>query len=334
MATTRQSIVRGPGTVTFKSVKFHDASGIEAELVSETSRIPSSICGDLDTIKTDQHARIAFTPVGTITAARLAALFPTWLQTPSIGGSVFGNTDSPLIISSTAGQKVTFLAAALTKPPDLQLSPVKTAFGQAELTALLANGKLPTDANSLYTVAAAAYDDGTPSRGGLAGCHYVGTFGSLSIPDTVDGWNVTIEPELQPVVTDSQGTIDYTIAAVRVRATCTPLGLTEAQILAALPALSGRGASIASADDLVIAATGGLTVTLKCASLVTGPLQWGATTLRAGQLGFEANIDPDGGALFSVIMTPAPTLSAPPSLGAAASGSGDPEDPSEGPDAS
>ncbi len=324
MATQRQSIIRGPGTVTYKSVKFHDASGIEAELVSATSRIPSSICGDLDTIKTDQHAKITLTPVGTITEARLAALFPAWLQTPAIGGSVFGSTDSPLIISSMAGQKVTFLAAALTKPPDLQLSPIKTAFGQAEFTALLANGKLPTDANSLYTVAAAAYEDSAPARGGLTGCHYVGTFGSLSIPDTVDGWNVTIEPELQPVVTDSQGTIDYTIAAVRVRATCTPLGLSEAQILGALPALQGRGASIASANDLVVAATGGLTVTLKKASLVTGPLNWGTTALRAGQIGFEANVDPTDGALFSVVMTPAPTLSAPPSLGAAASDSGEP----------
>ena len=53
----------------------------------------------------------------------------------------------------------------------------------------------------------------------------------------------------------------------------------------------------------MIAATDGLTVTLKKASLVTGPLNWGTTALRAGQVGFEANIDPATGALFDVEYT-------------------------------
>lgn len=303
MATQRQSIIRGPGTVTFGGVKFFDASGITAEIESATQQVPSSVSGDLDTIKTDQSGKISLTPVGNLSEALIAVLFPEWLQTPVIGRSVFGSSDAALVISSKAGQKVTFHCAALTKPPDLQLSPVKTAFGSMDFTALLANGKLPTDANSLYAVAAATYADGEPPRTGLTGFHYVGTFGSLSIPDTVEGWTVTIEPNLQPVTTDSQGTIDYTLGGVRVRAACTPLGLTEAQILGALPALKGRGASTASANDLVIAATGGLTVTLKCASLVTGPLNWGTTTLRAGQLGFEANIDPEDGSLFAVEYT-------------------------------
>ena len=74
-------------------------------------------------------------------------------------------------------------------------------------------------------------------------------------------------------------------------------------MLGALPALQGRGKSTASANDLVIAATDGLTVTLKKASLVTGPLNWGTTALRAGEIGFEANIDPTTGALFDVEYT-------------------------------
>ncbi len=303
MATQRQSIIRGPGTVTFGGVKFYDASGITAEIDSATQQVPSSIAGDLDTIKTDQTGKIALTPVGNLSEALIAVLFPEWLRSPEIGRSVFGSTDSPLVISSKAGQKVTFHCAAITKVPDLQLSPVKTAFGQAEFTALLANGKLPTDANSLYAVAAATYADGEPPRDGLTGFHYTGTFGDLSIPDTVDGWTVNIEVDLQPVTTDSQGTIDYTLGGVRARATCTPLGLSEAQILGALPALQGRGASISGANDLVISATGGLAVTLKCASIVTGPLNWGTTTLRAGQIGFEANIDPEDGSLFDVEYT-------------------------------
>ena len=304
MATTRQSIIRGPGTVTFGGVKFFDANGITAEIDSATSEIPSSIAGKLDTIKTDQIGKVTLTPVGNLSEALIGVLFPEWMQTPVLGTSLFGSSDSPLAVASRAGTKVTFNAAALTKCPDLLLSPVKTAFGQAEFTALLPNGKLPTDATTkLYTVAAAAYADGEPPRTGLSGFHYAGTYGSLSIPDTKDGWQVAFSLQLDPVETDSQGTIDYTLGGIGVTAKCTPLGLTESQILAALPALRGRGASIAGEDDLVIAATGGLSVTLKCASLVTGPLNWGATALRAGEIGFTANIDPTDGSLFEVAYT-------------------------------
>ena len=305
MATTRQSIVRGPGTVTFGGVKLFDAGGITAEVESSTQEIPSSIAGKLDTIKTDQIGKIALTPVGEISGALLALLYP--YQTPNPGASVMGEADRPLVIASRAGTKVTFHNAALSKIPDLVLSPVKTAFGQAEFTALLANGKLPTDADSFFRVEAAEYADGEPGRTGLAGCHYVGTWGELPIPDTQDGWSVSFELQLDPVTTDSQGTIDYTFGGLTVRASCTPLGLSESQILGALPILSGRGASTATANDLVISAPNpGLTVTLKNAALVTGPLAWGATTLRAGQIGFVAHRAVSGGApgaLYSVEQT-------------------------------
>lgn len=300
MATTRQSIVRGPGTVTYNSVKLFDQGGITAEIDTPTQDVGSSISGRLDTIKTDQVGKVTLTPVGNLSAELLAVLFPSWVRTPAVGRSVFGSADVPLHVSSRAGRKVSFLNAALTRCPELLLSPVKTAFGQAEFTALLANGKLATDANSLFTEAAATYADGEPPRTGFSGFHYAATLGSLSIPDTVDGWTVSVELQLDPVTTDSQGTVDYTLGGVSVTAKCTPLGLSEAQILGALPALRGRGASMAGADDLVIESDGGLKVTLKCASLVTGPLQWGTTTLRAGELGFTAHVDTDDGSLFDV----------------------------------
>ena len=305
MATTRQSIIRGPGTVTFGGAKLFDADGITAELDSATQDVPSSIAGKLDTIKTDQTGKITLTPVGNYSAAILGVLYPSWVRTPEIGRSVYGAADAPLVVSSKAGTKVTFHCAALTKVPDLVLSPVKTAFASAEFTALLANGKLPDEANALYAVAQAVYADGEPPRDGLTGFHYAATFGSLSIPDTLEGWTVSVDAQMDAVTTDSQGTIDFTLGGVDVTARCTPLGLTESQILDALPVARGRGASLAGSNDLVISADGGLTATLKNATLVTGPLQWGTTTLRAGELGFTAHIDTASGALFDVALASA-----------------------------
>lgn len=305
MPTTRQSIIRGPGTVKFNGIKFFDQSGIGAEIDSATQDIGSSISGKLDTIKTDQIGKISLTPVGNLTKELLDVFYPEYFKKPVLGQSIFGADDTELIVSSKAGTQVKFAAAALTKCPELYLSPVKTAFGSIEFTALLPNGKLPDEEGGrLYTVTPAQYTDGEAPRNALSGFHYKATYGSgdgaVVIPDTLDGWTVSIEPQLDAVTTDSQGTIDFTLAGINVTAKCTPLGLSEAEVLSMLPVLKGRGHSTITNKDLVISSEGGLTVTLKNASLVTGPLNWGSTALRVGELGFTAHIDTTSGVLFSV----------------------------------
>lgn len=304
MAIQRTAIIRGPGAVKFGSVVIHDADGITAEIESSTQEVPSSVSGPLDTIKTDQIATVGFTPCGEITDDILGALYPH--QTPAIGASLCGASDTALLVHSLAGQKVEFVNAFLSKVPDLILSPVKTAFGKAEFTALLGLGKAPGDTGAFCSVAAATYNLNYPNPEGLTGVQYAATFGSLSIPDTADGWTVSVDLVTEPQTTDGLGTIDYTLKGVTVRAKCTPVGLTEAQILAALPHALGRGTSLRGDNDLVIAGEGGLTATLKNARIVTGPLAWGSTTLRVGEIGFVAHrsfTQGVAGPLYSVEIT-------------------------------
>lgn len=303
-AISRTSIIRGPGSLKFGDVTLYDADGISAELVTATNPVPSSVNGELDTIKTDQTGTVSFTPCGQFDADILAALFPH--QTPSIGSSLCGANDTPLIVHSLAGQKLTFTNAFLSKVPDLLLSPVKTAFGSAEFTALLGLGKAPTDTAALYALAAATYNLGYPDPAGLTGVQYAATFGALSIPDTTEGWTVSVDLDISPVQSDLLGTVDYTLQGVTVRARCTPLGVSESTILSALPLGLGRGASLRGVNDLVIAGEGGLTVTLKNAKMVTGPLAWGNATLRVGEIGFIAHrafSEGVAGELYTVEMT-------------------------------
>ena len=270
---------------------------------SSSQEIPSSVSGAIDTIKTDQVGTIRLTPCGQLSDDLLALLYP--YGTPTIGARVFPDADVPLTVHSVAGTKVTFVNAALTTMPPLLLSPVKTAFGEAVFTALLGLGKKPSDANSFFTTAAAAYASGGPDPTGIVGVQYSATFGSLNILDTLDGWTVTPEIQLEPVTTDLLGTVDYTVSGVTCTATCTPLGLTEAQLLGALPITKDRGTSLKGAADLVITGAGGLTVTLKNATMLRGPLQWGNTTLRAGEVQFTAHrafTNGAPGAVFSVEM--------------------------------
>lgn len=307
MAINRTNILRGPGTVIYNTgddaQTIFDATGITADVESSSQEIPSSVSGAIDTIKTDQVGTIRLTPCGQLSDELLALLYP--YGTPTIGARVFPDADVPLTVHSVAGTKVTFVNAALTKMPPLTLSPVKTAFGEAVFTALLGLGKKPSDTNSFFTTAAASYTAGGPDPTGIVGVRYAATFGSLNILDTLDGWTVTPEIQLQPVTTDLLGTVDYTVSGVTCTATCTPLGLTESQLLGALPIAKDRGSSLKGAADLVITGAGGLTVTLKNATMLRGPLQWGNTTLRAGEVQFTAHrafTDGEPGAVFSVEM--------------------------------
>lgn len=308
MATNRTTILRSPGSVKFGTTALHDADGITAEIENSTAEVPSSISGPLDTIKTDQVGKISFTPCGQLSADILAALYPH--RTPVIGASLCGTADTALSIHSLAGTKVTFANAFLSKIPDLILSPVKTAFGPAEFTALVALGKDATEADAFVKVETAAYAGGYPDPANLTGVHYAATFGDLTIPDTADGWQVNFEMASESVTTDGVGTIDHTLGGLTVRAKCTPLGVSESQILAALPTALGRGASLRGSGDLVIQGAGGLKVTLKNARLVTGPLAWGTTRLRAGELGFVASrafASGVAGALYDVALATAET---------------------------
>ena len=292
MSINRNTILRGPGTVKFGGATVFDANGITCEIESATQGLPSSISGEIGTIKTDQTGKISFTPCGQISAAILAALFP--YASAAIGSSACGAADTPCVVHGLSGTRVTLVNCCVQKMPEIYLSPVKTAFGSVELAAALGLAKGPTDDAALYTVEQAAYDAGAPDPTGITGVAYAGTFGALSIPDTADGWTITPEVTLQPVSTDTLGTIDWTVASVGCTAKCTPLGLTEEQILAALPATRARG-SLIGGDDLVVSGAGGLKVTLHGASIVTGPLQWGNTQLRAGEIGFTAHRSFAGG---------------------------------------
>ena len=310
MPINRTNILRGPGTVIYDTGNdaqtIFDATGITADVESSTQEIPSSVSGTLDTIKTDQVGTVKLTPCGQLSADLLALLYPEAYTNPAIGSRVFADTDIPLVIHSVAGTKVNFVNAALTQMPPILLSPIKTAFGEAVFTALLGLNKAPGDSNSFFTTGTATYAAGGPDPTGIVGVQYAATFGALSILDTTEGWTITPELQLDPVQTDLLGTVDYTISGVKVTATCTPLGLTESQILGALPITKGRGQSLAGSNDLVIAGAGGLTVTLKNASVVRGPLQWGNTTLRAGELAFEAHRSFSSGTpgpIFTVEMT-------------------------------
>jgi len=303
---SRENVIRGPGTVQLGSVQMFDRDSIKADIEIDRFGVDVSAYGNVDTRFKDAKGKIAFRPCGNLTASILTTLFPH--GSPSIGSSLFGATDTACLVHSTAGTKVTFHSAALTKMPNLKLSTTETAFsGQAEIMALPKNNTPRTTSNSFYTVASETWA-GSFNVADIKGGIYLGTWNGVTF-QTSEGWDVEFDMGLEEQYADGVGTYDVMLKSVGVRAKCRPIGISESTLLGYLNvqgATAILGSTMRTGNDLVITSSTGLTVTLKEVALVEGPLEWGNTTLRVGEIGFVANRSIAAGvpgALFTVALT-------------------------------
>lgn len=294
MGIQRSNIVQGPGTIQLGSAGpvFYDKDNIEANVEPTNIEIRTSMHGAVDRRFDDRKVVASWTPSGQITSDIISALYPH--LDPTIGSDIFGASDTPSNIHSRAGQKVLLHNTAITKMPDLMLSPVKTAFGAAEITALLKDNADPTDANSIYTISAEAWSDASFASANVKTLVYAGVWTDiLTDITTEDGWTIAFELGVKPRVIDDYGTVGMLLESVGVMAKCKPANLSESDVFDALriqDSGAGRGASMRRDKDLVITGAGSaLVVTLKDAALDKGPLVWGSTELRPGELGWFAN---------------------------------------------
>jgi hypothetical protein len=100
-APTRQSIIRGGGSLQFKGQTWIDKEGINAAVESARTALTGSDFGTIDTFVTDRRAKISLTPIGRLTAARLAILYP--YATTAKGTSLYGDPNIARIAVTGAG---------------------------------------------------------------------------------------------------------------------------------------------------------------------------------------------------------------------------------------
>lgn len=298
MGIARSSILRGPGHVALGSNVFHTTNGFSAELVKERFEIDTDTEGVLDHRMRDRRVELAYTPAGKLSAAFLTALHPH--QTPVIGASLFGAADVAAYAHSKAGKKLTLHSAAIVRCPDLFLGATKKLFGPATIAAITKSGADPEDAGSLYTIATTAYTEPALASADVKTEVFAAAWGSILASIIAnDGWTITTELGIEYHTPSDFGTLDAILTSVGVMAKCRPMNLSEDDIWDAMvvqnDADAAIGSSLRSGSDLVINSSS-LTVTLKDAALVEGPLRWGKTELRAGEIGFIAHRAESAGA--------------------------------------
>jgi len=278
MSIDRATIIRGPAKVTFGGQTFWSKGDIALKPTVSRFEIATSRFGRVDERFSDKSIVVSFEPSGRFDAP-LAAVLWQYAAT-EIGSSIYGATDSPLVIHTVAGQQVTVHNAALTTMPSINLGVGATIQGDIEFTGLLVNNADPSDANSYYTSAAVAYDGDTGfSTADIPTLAYGSAWGAVS-PwnsfNTEEGWVIDFDLSLRGETVDGLGTVDMTLQEIQVTATSIPVGPTVEDMLAKQGInATALGSSLqAQSDDLIISGTG-VHVEVRNAALVENDIGYG-----------------------------------------------------------
>ncbi len=292
MPLPRSSIIAGPARITFQSHVLFSQDDIRVSTVVRTFDVRTS--GRPSQRREDQvRVELTFTPNGAW--APVCALVQAFAGL-AIGQDVFGDADSPLVIDSTDGKTYTYAAGALTLPPELVFSAGRTLCGPATFSAIGANNSAPTAANRRLSIADSTYPTGSDGYDptAIVTQPYTLSWGS-SAPwtnlETEAGVTVAFQPTYTTRRIDSAGIIGLRLADLLVTARARPLGVADADVLAALQiqgAGAGRGRTLGGAGQDLVVNGAGVYARLYAAGLETGRSEFGGTASRVGELGWSA----------------------------------------------
>jgi hypothetical protein len=291
MPITRTTLLAGPAAAIWNGHTYFAQSGILVTPALELAAVDSDAQGVLDSTATGAPVTIKFTPSAPF--ADLIALYP-WLDGVP-GTSLFGASDSPLVLIAANGVRLTFAAAAIVQMPDLTLSTNGSVAGAVIFLALGARALPITAANRLVSIDTSEFP-GLPAAPPQLSDDFQITWGGApwAALRTLDGVKVAFAMKSSPVPSAANALLDMTLdsLAVSVRFTpSTPTGPVEADVFAALQ-LQGADATpgrLLSTEARILTIAGEhLFLQLPLAQLTGGPLLFDAVHPRLGELVFTA----------------------------------------------
>lgn len=278
-------IIAGPAIILWGGQSLYSQGNITVKKVQASWNPQGSLFGTLGKRSSGFHYEIAFTPVGVLSSAQLAVLYP--YSAADVGESIYTAANVPLVIWSADGKKYTFTRAGLAKPPSIKLSANSTALGECVFNAVIGLGKAYGDADAFVAITSVAFTDATFAVTNLVSPGYTGTWKTYTAFETEAGFTVDVGLALQPLSVDRLGVFSHRITGFEVAARFKPLDQTEADFLA-LADLNGSlvkpGQAFGNGSyDLTIAGTG-----VSCLVPACGPgeagLAFGNQVARPGEI--------------------------------------------------
>ena len=293
MSISRASLGRGPAKVTFGGASFYSRDDIVSRFSPVWNPVPTSMYGQVDQTIKDRVYKVALRLWGAY--ENLAILFPSYVMAAQAGASIFGVTDTPLVILARNGDQITYVNAKITKVAALYLGVDSDLFAaDVEFTAIIANSTNPETASAYYTVATGqSYTDSDFAKTNFKRVRFSGAWGSVTGFTTIQaqkGFAVSWDLDAQPLTADGYGTVDFTVGPNTMQGICKciPIQPTLTQIETAARAQgTAFGALLsATAADLVLTGSG-ISVTLSGAAITEHGYAFGVTPLRVGEMTFK-----------------------------------------------
>lgn len=281
----RTTILTGPALVTYGGQSFWSKGDVTVKPVFKRFGIETAHFGKVDERFSDRKYQISFEPSGRFTNALAAVLWAVAGKT--LGASILGSSDSPLVVHGRDGRKLTFHNAGITQAPPIRMAVDKTVVGAVQFTAILAKSTDPTNAAAYYTEAAVSYPGDTGFDVGdiwTAAPEAAWGSGVWAAFRTTAGWEITFPMTIREDAADGFGTYDLVLQNLEVSAKCEPLGPSVADVFTALKSTQALGTSLASADDLYITSgiVGSPSIIISKAALVDSECKWGNASKRIG----------------------------------------------------
>ena len=286
----------GPAIVIFNGVSFYFKTGLDYEVVETTVPIEVDAFGEIAKVFKDRMVKFSGTPAGMIRAGDIAAQMP--FQTANVGASIFGNTDTPLVIQTiNDGQTITWTRGGIGKYAPMLLSATKGTIysGAMDFYCLMASTFVLTGASAWNGITSTAYADATFDQSKLRMGQYVAAWGSTSPFSGMiaeDGFTFTPELKVKPLAVDNFGIIDYIVDSVTCSAKFKAANLTEANVETML-AMQGTsamlpGAAIGDGGNSLIITGPHLAVTMPGSAPHASKMPFGKGKLRYSELTFSS----------------------------------------------
>lgn len=281
-APLRNTLFHGPGFITFGETSFLAADDIKVAVKPVYEPVVANGFGPIDNKRNDLIIEVTCTP---LEWNNLSLLLP--YADKQIGESLFGDTDVPLSVipRNGANSGITLANAVVTKLPNIRWAATKGSLGSMTFTGILANGGDPADMADYYTLADVG-DMPTPDLTKLRNGIYSGVWGTqLPFIGSEDGFEFVPEMTTKATQHDGFGTIDYELASLNATLKVNPVGVSMAQMLAALAGPVG-GSPIK--NDFLLKSNGATVFTLPNTQCLAGESEFGNDKKRVASLDFAS----------------------------------------------
>jgi len=282
-------IISGPAIILWGGQSIYTQGDITVRKVVNSWNPQTSIFGTLGKRSGGFHYEISAVPCGILSSAQLAVLYP--YTAASNGSSIYGSSNTALVIWTAAGKKYTFTRAGVMKMPSVRLSANSTAFGEMTWGAVIGLSKAHGDADAFVAITSVAFNDATFDTTNPVSPGYLATWGAYASMESENGFQIDVGMSVQAQSVDRLGVFSHRITGFEVTCRFKPVDQTQANYLL-LADLNGAAVAPGKAfgtasTDLSIAGTG-----VTCLVPAVGPgeagLAFGAGTIEPGEISFHS----------------------------------------------